>query len=216
MTQYIVHLYREMKLSYTGIEAGTPEAAAAMVGGKPTADADNIEDCEGQNLSALVDRAGDDDYSQSVTIDFEAERIRHAAARLLAALEAVLPYAKYENPSMDGSWGRDPEADMCETAIEQARVAIAEATADGSRPAPNMGDPDIHALLAKHREIAVIWCIEDVQEVRPDLTYDQGWEVLQQSKHKHDSTIGINWDVLDCHADMLFGNAPETDEPGEA
>ena len=26
MTQYIVHIYREMRLSYTGIEADTPEA----------------------------------------------------------------------------------------------------------------------------------------------------------------------------------------------
>ena len=28
MNQYIVHLFREMRLSYTGIEADTPQAAA--------------------------------------------------------------------------------------------------------------------------------------------------------------------------------------------
>jgi hypothetical protein len=86
MTEYIVHIYREMRLSYTGIEAETPEAAAAIAAGKPTGDADNVEDCDGQDLAALVDTAGDDDYSQSVTIDFEAERHRKAAPKLLAAL----------------------------------------------------------------------------------------------------------------------------------
>ena len=73
MTQFIVHLYREMRLSYTGIEADTPDAAAAIACGKRTEAADNIDDCEGENLAALVDVAGDEDYSQSVTIDFEEE-----------------------------------------------------------------------------------------------------------------------------------------------
>ncbi len=71
---------------------------------------------------------------------------------------------------------------------------------------------DIDAYLAQRREIAVIWCIEDVQEVRPDLTEDQCWEVLQHARQEHDAGIGINWDVLECHAQMLFGYAPETDE----
>ena len=94
MTTYIVHLYREMRLTYTGIEAETPQAAAAIVREKATADADNVEDCEGQTLAALVDTAGDEDYSQSVTIDFEAEGIRNAAAKLLAASTYALEYLK--------------------------------------------------------------------------------------------------------------------------
>ena len=62
MTKYIVHLYREMRLSYADIEADTPEAAAAIARDRPTGDADDIEDCEGENLAALVDVAGDEDY----------------------------------------------------------------------------------------------------------------------------------------------------------
>ena len=65
MTKYIVHLYREMRLSYADIEADTPEAAAAIARDQPTGDADDIEDCEGENLAALVDMAGDEDYEQS-------------------------------------------------------------------------------------------------------------------------------------------------------
>ena len=88
MTQYIVHLYREMRLSYTGIDADTPDAAAAIACGKATDAADNVEDCEGENLAALVDVAGDETYSQSVTIDFEPERYRKAVPELLDALES--------------------------------------------------------------------------------------------------------------------------------
>ena len=95
MTNFIVHLYREMKLSYTGIEADSPEAAAAIASEKLTADADNIEDCDGQDLSALVDVAGDEDYSQSVTIDFEPERIRKAATKLLEPLLLAALYIQY-------------------------------------------------------------------------------------------------------------------------
>ena len=65
-------------------------------------------------------------------------------------------------------------------------------------------DSRIHDLLATRREIAVIWCIEDVQEIRPDLTEDQCWQVLETTSRYHDATIGINWDVLRCQADILF------------
>ena len=74
---------------------------------------------------------------------------------------------------------------------------------------------DIHELLAKRRQIAVVWSIEDVQSVRPDLTDDQAWLVLLDVDRYNDDTIGINWDVVDCHAELLFGDAPETDEAEE-
>lgn len=89
MTTFNVHIYREMRLKFVGIEADTPEAAASIAREKPTDDADDIEDCNGDDLSALVDVAGDEKYDQSVMIDFEAERQRKAASTLLATLEAV-------------------------------------------------------------------------------------------------------------------------------
>jgi hypothetical protein len=63
---------------------------------------------------------------------------------------------------------------------------------------------DAHKLLAKHRMIGVVWCIQDVQEVRPDLTDDQAWEVLQEVERKHDAEYGINWTTLEIVADDLF------------
>jgi hypothetical protein len=69
---------------------------------------------------------------------------------------------------------------------------------------------DIHAYLAERSEIASIWHSEDVQSVRPDLSDGQAWQVLQAAKDNHDATMGINWDVLEFHADDLFGSAPKT------
>jgi len=69
---------------------------------------------------------------------------------------------------------------------------------------------DLHELLAARGQIALGWSIEDVQEVRPDLTGDQAWEVLQEAERKHDAMMGISWDTLEILADELFGPAPET------
>lgn len=52
--------------------------------------------------------------------------------------------------------------------------------------------------------ISVIWGLEDVQEVRPDLTDEQASEVLRRTKKYHNAEVGINWDVLRAHANDLF------------
>jgi hypothetical protein len=143
-------------------------------------------------------------------------RLASAAPRLLAALAAILPYAENEKQSLYECWKRagdntpKEELEACERAIEQAQAAITAATTNCLRREPDR--PDIHEILARSRQIADIWGIEDVQSVRPDLTEEQAWNVLQAAEKQHDANIGINWDVLDCHADMLYGNAPESDE----
>src|ERR1700729_1458993 len=72
---------------------------------------------------------------------------------------------------------------------------------------------NVHEFLAKHRMIGVVWCIEDVQSVRPNLTDDQAWEGLQAVERRHDPEIGINWVTLEIFADDLF---PEPDSKQEA
>lgn len=52
--------------------------------------------------------------------------------------------------------------------------------------------------------ITISWHIDDVKEVRPDLTDAQCREVLNQAARKHDATIGITYDVLEIIADLLF------------
>ena len=53
--------------------------------------------------------------------------------------------------------------------------------------------------------IAVVWHIEDVLEVRPDLNRNQALEVLRSVKRNHDANVGINWDVLSATAEVLYG-----------
>jgi hypothetical protein len=71
----------------------------------------------------------------------------------------------------------------------------------------------VHDLLAKHRQIAAIWSIDDVKGVRPHLTDDQAWEVLEQLGDKHDAEWGISWTTLETVADDLF---PEPDDNSQS
>lgn len=73
-------------------------------------------------------------------------------------------------------------------------------------------DINIYELLAKRKQIAVIWSIEDVQQVRPDLTDDQAWQVLLEVDRRNDAEHGINWQTLEYVAKQLFGDAPESNE----
>jgi hypothetical protein len=86
MTTYTVHIYREMRVVFGGIEAETPEAAATIARDMPTGDADDIDDCEGESFSALVDVQGDEEYEHSRFIDFEVESQRKLLPELLEAL----------------------------------------------------------------------------------------------------------------------------------
>jgi hypothetical protein len=97
MTHYNVHIYREMRLFFAGIEALTPEEAAQTAAAKLTEEAEYTEDCQGENLSALIDLVGDEEFEHSVIIDFEHERLRRAAAELLAALQYALEFLEANN-----------------------------------------------------------------------------------------------------------------------
>ena len=62
----------------------------------------------------------------------------------------------------------------------------------------------VRELLAKYQSIAAIWHIDDVKNIRPDLTDEQAWEVLEQVGDIHDAEWGINWTTLETVADDLF------------
>ena len=54
------------------------------------------------------------------------------------------------------------------------------------------------------KTINIVWSTVDVQQVRPDLTDEQAWEVLQGVEHELDADMGVNWDTLRMVADELF------------
>ncbi len=124
MNKYNVHIYREMKLYFPGIEADSPEEAATRASEMNTSDAEEIDDADGVNLSALVDIPGDEEYENSQFVDFEVQRRLNAfdfmhESLLLAA--AYIQYVKQRIPEMHA------EADGT-SSIEQAiDAAIAEA-----------------------------------------------------------------------------------------
>ena len=84
---------------------------------------------------------------------------------------------------------------------------------DGEGDEPFDVNHFVHRLLAKYRKIAIPWCVEDVQNVRPHLTADQAWEVLEEVKNKHHADYGISWTTLEIIADDIFpmSPAPEAD-----
>ncbi len=68
---------------------------------------------------------------------------------------------------------------------------------------------DIDQVLTHRRQIAVVWGIEDIQEIRPDLDDEQAWEILQAVKEQHDCEFGITWLSLETIADDLY---PQPDD----
>ena len=97
-------------------------------------------------------------------------------------------------------------------------IAFIEATSPDSEAVArhivhrlNLGDDaereaasDLHQLLEQNHQIAHLWGVEDVMDVRPDLSEDQAWEVLQTCDRRKDSTMGITWDTIKIIADDLY------------
>jgi hypothetical protein len=133
--------------------------------------------------------------------------LRTVAAQLLAALEEAIAEIEYCHADMlseeerlhsrGSGWAR---------VYDNATAAIAIAKAELGQ------DIDIHSILSEHRQIAIIWSIHDVQQIRPDLTDDQAWEVLQEVDRIYDAECGINWESIEIIAGDLF---PETDSEEE-
>jgi hypothetical protein len=48
------------------------------------------------------------------------------------------------------------------------------------------------------------WSVEDVQVQRPDLNLEQAADVLQSIAINFDAEIGINWEVIDCVAEIRY------------
>jgi hypothetical protein len=98
---------------------------------------------------------------------------------------------------------------------ELAESMLARLQNAGTKPGDFNATGFVHRLLAEYRTIAAIWSIEDVHAVRPALTDDQAWRVLQDVERHHDAELGIHWMTLKTAAEMLFGDAPDTDDAEE-
>jgi len=72
-------------------------------------------------------------------------------------------------------------------------------------------DFDLHDHLATRQEVAVVWAVEDVRTVRPDLNDDQAWQVLQECRRVHDCNDGFNWLFIETVAENLYPETPGLD-----
>ena len=120
-----------------------------------------------------------------------------------------MPYAESESQSLYESWKRyggeelKQESDASDRIIEQARAALAEAIREHGSVTP-AASPD---------SISIGWSIEDVQELRPDLTDDQCRDVLRRVEDRHHADIGVNWDIIEEAAEELFPSPDATPPP---
>ena len=88
----------------------------------------------------------------------------------------------------------DPDSEL----FKKARAAINEL--------------DQYELVDKRYAMAIVWQIDDVLSIRPDLTEEQAGEVLGRVEDIHDASIGISWSTLETVADDLFPEGDGDDE----
>ena len=52
--------------------------------------------------------------------------------------------------------------------------------------------------------ISIIWHVDDVREIRPELSDDQLRKVLHAVKKNHDASFGVTWDTLELWGHNLY------------
>jgi hypothetical protein len=130
MPTYTVHVYREMRVTFTGLHASSPEEAASVAADLRTYSAEDVQDCEGENLSALVEverRARPRrhaDVSDSKTIYFEAGRMVDTGPTMLKALEALLTNIEEDVPLESVTRHFRDAMDAARTAVAEAKGAV--------------------------------------------------------------------------------------------
>jgi hypothetical protein len=71
---------------------------------------------------------------------------------------------------------------------------------------------DIDKVLKSRGQVAIVWSIEDVQGLRPDLNAEQSWDVLAECRDKHDSEWGFTYSFIWDVADRMFPR-PKPNQP---
>ncbi|MCA4995143.1 hypothetical protein HWD35_10505 [Tsukamurella tyrosinosolvens] len=55
---------------------------------------------------------------------------------------------------------------------------------------------DLETGLSLPHQITIVWSVDDVLNVAPDLSDEQARQVLQVVKAEHDADVGITWAVI--------------------
>lgn len=69
-------------------------------------------------------------------------------------------------------------------------------------------DFDLDEVLEEQRQIAILFTIDDVKEIRPDLTDDQAWQVLKNCRTRFRQCQSIDCEAIQMHTQELYGPPP--------
>ena len=62
----------------------------------------------------------------------------------------------------------------------------------------------LHEMMQQERVMGFLWNTRHVRRLRPDLTDDQAWSVLQHIDASKSTKFGITWDTISWAAYDLF------------
>ncbi len=175
-----------------GAEIGTGNKTVAVVLTADTVEVTEEERANARRICAAVNACeglGTEALERGIVAE-----LRHMLRELVSAAGDL-------DAAIDGVTGQFGTERQRLNAALRAAQAVLEAGLELS----------VHELLAGRKQIAAVWSVEDVQAIRPDLTGEQAWQVLQRADTRHDATLGITWDTLEIIAEDLFGPAPATD-----
>jgi hypothetical protein len=112
-----------MRVKFTGIEAESIDEAARVAADLRTDD--DVDDCDGANLYALVDLEGDEDFEHSKDVTFEAGRMVDTGPTMLRALEELIS-------NIDEDVPLECVTRHFRAVLEDARMAAAKAKGEAS------------------------------------------------------------------------------------
>lgn len=132
---YTAYFYTDANYAYDEIEAETPEQALAKA--REMNDADEITHFDSYDQAPPVNHIEILDQDRNELAHwYDADmHLRITGPELLAALEAIIPYAENEAAALDDlkdSPVAETEAERARKAVDQARAVIAKAK--GVRP----------------------------------------------------------------------------------
>jgi hypothetical protein len=80
-----------------------------------------------------------------------------------------------------------------------------------TKPFQKYADIDVDEVLAERGQIGLIWDIHDVKSVRPDLSNEHAWKVLDISAVHYDPS-GSFWEVIEKVADEMYPDDENVDD----
>lgn len=143
-----------------------------------------------QTLTTSIDKNETSDASPIMNLH-QRRRLQHVAPQLLALCQHLISSDSY----LEVILPRDKTQELSKL-LEHIQ-----------------GKTNVSTDLEKKmiRSIGIIWAIDDVLEVRPDLSEEQAAHVLKEVQIEHNASIGVNWDFIDFITEELYAKPDDSE-----